>query len=273
MKHFSLVLVALCSIALLSTACGDKRLKGYEKSDSGFYYKYATKNAEGKQAQPGDFVFITLSYSSTNDSLPKFENQEMMDVFGGAPFSDDLQGVYAMLKEGEEADFIFLADSFFKGDMKPPFLKEDDLLYFKVKINKVKTLEDFEQEEIASIANYIKDNNVTVEPTQSGLYYIETVVGKGKKVEMGKKVTLHYDGKFLDGTVFDSSVQRGQPFMFTLGQDSMIPGFVEGVLLMNEGGKATLLLPSSIAYGISRPGAPIPPFAPISFDIEIISVE
>ena len=273
MKHLSLVLaVSVCSIVLF-TACGDKRLKGYEKTDTGFYYKYVTQNPEGTQPQIGDYVFLTVSYSSTNDSLPPFENQEMAFFLPKPAFKGDIIEAYAMLKEGEEIDFIFIADSFFKGE-KPDFISPEDLIYVKVKMNKMKTLEDFEQEEEEAIAGYIKTNNITVEPTASGLYFMETLKGKGAKVESGKRISVHYTGKFLDGTVFDSSIRGGQPLSFILGVDGMIPGFVEGVLLMNQGGKASLLLPSEIAYGMAdNPRSPIPPFSPLLFDVEIISVE
>jgi len=274
MRHLSLVLtVTVCSIVLFFTACGDKRLKGYEKTDTGFYYKYVTQNPEGKQAQIGNYVYLTVSYSSTNDSLHPIENQEIAFFLPEPSFKGDIVEAYAMLKEGEEADFIFIADSFFRGE-KPDFLIPGDLIYVKVKTRKLKTLEEFEQEEEEAISEYIKANEITVEPTASGLYFMETLSGKGAKVESGKRISVHYTGKFLDGTVFDSSIQRGQPLPFVVGVDGMIPGFVEGVLLMNQGGKATFLLPSEIAYGmVDDPRSPIPPFSPLLFEVEIISVE
>jgi FKBP-type peptidyl-prolyl cis-trans isomerase len=120
------------------------------------------------------------------------------------------------------------------------------------------------------LANYIAEQKITVTPTESGLYYIETLKGKGAKAEEGKQVTVHYTGKFLDGTVFDSSVERGVPYSFKLEKYATIEGFSEGILLMREGGKATLILPSEIAYGDG--GGRFPPYVSLIFEVELIKV-
>ncbi len=275
MKRTSLLVATLCTIAVIFSACGDKKFKDYEKTETGLYYKFKEKNPEGKQPQIGDFLYMTVSYHSSNDSIPKFEAREITDMLGESIFVGDIYEAYAMLKEGEEAEFVIKADSFFYsmgGGQIPSFITPEDVLYFNIKMDKVKTMSDFEQEEEEAIKNYITENNITIEPTETGLYYIETIKGKGAKVENGKKVSVHYTGKFLDGTVFDSSVERGTPITFTIGVDPMIQGFTEGALYMNQGGKAILIIPSDIAYGISHPSAPIPPFTPLLFEVEIVEV-
>jgi peptidylprolyl isomerase len=85
-------------------------------------------------------------------------------------------------------------------------------------------------------------------------------------------VKVHYTGKLLDGTKFDSSVDRGEPFGFTLGKGQVIKGWDEGIGLMNVGGKATLIIPSSIAYG-DRDMGTIPPYSTLVFDVELLEVE
>jgi FKBP-type peptidyl-prolyl cis-trans isomerase len=278
MKRISLVVAVLCTVAIVFGACGDKRFKGYKKTETGLYYKFNEKERkpEGQQPQMGDFLYMTVSYYSDNDSIPKFESREITDMLGESMFSGDIYEAYAMLKEGEEADFIIKADSFFYamgGGMIPPYITPNDLLFFTIKMNEVKTMDDFISEEDEALKNYITQNNITVEPTASGLFYLETEQGKGAKVENGKEVSVHYTGKFLNGQIFDSSVQRGEPISFTIGTDPMIQGFVEGVLLMRQGGKATFLLPSDIAYGVSHPSAPIPPYTPLLFEVEIVDVK
>ena len=110
--------------------------------------------------------------------------------------------------------------------------------------------------------------------SQSGLGYIETKKGNGAKAEKGKKVTVNYTGKLMaNGKVFDSSIPRGKPFTFTLGQGQVIPGWDEGIGMMKVGGKATLLIPSHLAYGPRGAGGVIPPFANLVFDVELLSVE
>jgi hypothetical protein len=288
MKRISLVITVLCTIAIVFSACGDtkfkdifsvfgdKRVKGYEKTDNGLYYKFKEQNPEGQQPQQGDFLFMTVSYYSDNDSVPKFENKEITDMLGESMFKGDIYEAYALLKEGDAADFIIKADSFFYymgGGQIPSFITENDVLFFTIKMNEVKSIDDFQKEEEEAIRKYITDSNITVEPTASGLYYLETTKGKGAKIENGKTVSVHYTGKFLDGQLFDSSVQRGEPISFVVGADPMIPGFVEGVLLMNKGGKATFLLPSDIAYGVGHPSSPIPPYTPLLFEVEIVDVK
>lgn len=270
-----LTAIAVVAVAVCFSACGEKKFKDYEKTETGLYYKFKERNPEGKQPKIGDFIFMTVSYSCSNDSIPKFEPRDMFDALAEPIFQGDIFEAYSLLKEGEEAEFVIKADSFFfyyLGGQIPPFITAEDVLFFTVKMNKVKTMSDFEQEEKEALKSYITENNITVEPTESGLYYIETQAGKGKKVETGKQVKVHYSGKFLDGTVFDSSVPRGEPITFIVGVTNMIPGFVEGVLLMNQGGKAIFILPSDIAYRESHPNAPIPPFTPIMFEVEIVEV-
>ena len=273
MKRTSVIVATLCTIAVCFSACKEKKFKGYESTESGLYYKFKEKNPEGKQPQMGDFLFMTVSYYSDNDSVPKFESREIMDVMNESLYMGDLYEAYSMMREGEEAEFVIKADSFFYYFMRqiPPMITAENVLYFTIRMDKVKSTEDFEVEEAAAIADYVTENNITVEPTESGLYYIETEKGKGKKVVMGDSVRVHYTGKFLDdeGTVFDSSV-GGEPLAFRLGINPMIEGFVEGIMLMNKGGKATLILPSDIAYGISHPMSPIPPYTPLLFEVEVV---
>lgn len=106
--------------------------------------------------------------------------------------------------------------------------------------------------------------------TDSGLRYIIQLEGTGKAPTASDKVTVHYTGKFLDGKVFDSSVQRGQPIDFPL--NGVIRGWTEGLQLMKEGGKATFYIPYNLAYGEQGyPGA-IPPKSDLIFDVELIKV-
>ena len=94
--------------------------------------------------------------------------------------------------------------------------------------------------------------------TESGLVYIEEVAGTGRAAEAGTKVSVHYTGMLDDGTVFDSSVERGQPIEFMLGVGQVIPGWDEGIALMSTGGKARLVIPSELAYGARRRRRPHP---------------
>jgi FKBP-type peptidyl-prolyl cis-trans isomerase len=119
---------------------------------------------------------------------------------------------------------------------------------------------------------YLKDNKITVKPLPSGLYYIQVSAGTGPKAEAGKTVKVHYTGKLLNGRIFDSSRNRGNPIEFMLGRGQVIKGWDEGISMMREGGKAILIIPSGIGY-MDRDMGVIPPYSTLVFDVELVEVK
>jgi FKBP-type peptidyl-prolyl cis-trans isomerase len=115
---------------------------------------------------------------------------------------------------------------------------------------------------------------VTGEPktTPSGLQYWDIVTGTGETAVPGKPVSVHYTGWLTSGEKFDSSVDRGKPFVFTLGAGQVIKGWDEGVAGMKAGGKRQLRIPPSLGYGENGAGGVIPPNATLIFDVELIEV-
>jgi len=108
--------------------------------------------------------------------------------------------------------------------------------------------------------------------TPSGLKYVDEVVGGGDSPQQGKKVKVHYTGRLTDGKKFDSSVDRGQPFEFTIGIGQVIKGWDEGVMTMKVGGKRQLIIPPDLGYGARGAGGAIPPNAELIFDVELLGV-
>ncbi len=125
---------------------------------------------------------------------------------------------------------------------------------------------------IAEGAAYLEQNGKRegVTTTKSGLQYEVLTEGTGKSPKATDKVRCHYEGRLLDGSVFDSSYQRGEPADFGLNQ--VIPGWTEGVQLMKEGAKYRFHIPYLLAYGERGAGQAIPPYSTLVFDVELIEV-
>ena len=135
-----------------------------------------------------------------------------------------------------------------------------------------KMLEEVEQSQVTSDAFLIENAKVTgVQTTASGLQYKVEKPGTGKSPAANSVVKVHYTGKLVDGKVFDSSVERGEPIEFPLNQ--VIPGWTEGLQLMKEGEKATLYIPSNLGYGPQGVPGTIPPNSTLIFDVELIEVK
>ena len=119
-----------------------------------------------------------------------------------------------------------------------------------------------------------KDFNLPAEEKtlESGLRYLDHIVGKGEAAVAGKEVVVHYSGYLADGTKFDSSHDRGTPFVFVLDQGRVIKGWDEGVAGMKKGGKRTLIIPPDLGYGERGAGGVIPPNATLMFEVELLDI-
>lgn len=152
-------------------------------------------------------------------------------------------------------------------------LKVDAVAASAAKESAEKAAEAKRSQELPEFESWVKANYPKAMKSDKGFYYVITQNGTGPKPTVGQTVVAHYTGKFNDGKKFDSSVDRGTPFEFKVGQGQVIKGWDEGFALLNVGTKATLLLPYTMAYGEQGyPGA-IPPKATLVFDVELIGVK
>ena len=138
----------------------------------------------------------------------------------------------------------------------------------KIEADKKQKEEDFakNQEKMAT------DMKAGMQSTPSGLYYKITKKTEGVAPKAGDQVSVHYAGKLIDGTEFDSSFKRNQPIEIGIGMGQVIKGWDEGIMLLKEGETATLLIPSDMGYGASGAGGVIPPNAWLIFDVELVKV-
>lgn len=291
-------LMMTTAVAVLAfTACKNSDFEGFEKADNGLHYKFYNQDEAGHKAEEGEAISIRyILKKQSNDSTifdskmsaPDGINRLALDkstTIGG------IEDALKMMAKGDSAGFVLNSDSFFlktnRAKELPPFIKPGDHLYFYVKMVDIKTrkeveenqkmqmaereaeMKKFMESEKADYEKYLADNKITTKATASGLIYIETKKGSGKNPKATDVVKVHYTGKMLDGTVFDSSVERGEPAQFPLNQ--VIPGWTEGLQLMKPGGKAKLIMPSSLGYGAQGKGS-IHPYSPLVFDVELLEI-
>ena len=129
-----------------------------------------------------------------------------------------------------------------------------------------KDKEIMEETQSTTISEPVVGEEIT---TESGLKYIDDVLGAGDFPKTGDKVKVHYTGTLEDGTKFDSSIDKGQPITFPLGQGRVIKGWDEAIALMSKGEKRTLIIPPKIGYGAQGKG-PIPPNSTLIFEVELV---
>jgi FKBP-type peptidyl-prolyl cis-trans isomerase len=288
----SITLVALCLLAFSAlVSCNGKTknpFPGYTRTESGLYYKQIVAGT-GQQLQMGDIITVRLAYY-LGDSLLYSTNvlpEPAMDMVRESSFAGDLMEGFRMMHVGDSMSFMINADSTYRKQFRAPiipaFVKPDVFLRWEVIVDEAMTEEAFNKKKMEEQAvldqaareefkAYLEANGVKTEPLESGLVYVRTKKGKGPKPGFKQTVKVHYTGKLLDGTVFDSSIERGEPIAFPLGVGSVIKGWDEGIALMQKGEKGILYIPYDLAYG-SRQTGPIPAYANLIFEVELVDFE
>ena len=286
----TLFIVIIAAIGALMVSCQEEgKFPGFKQTESGLYYKYHIDTEDTLFPQIGDFVEVDMIYA-TEDTI-MFDSRELpkpmqMPMVESVHSGDIYEGML-MMNKGDSATFICNADSVFTKLFRfrtiPPELDSAENIYFHVKMRDIMSKAEMDAKmaeeskrmaaEEEGLRNaYLNENYANAKPTESGLYFISEKKGSGKNPVAGQKVKVHYTGTFLDGNKFDSSVDRGQPFEFVLGQGQVIPGWDEGIAMMKKGGKAIMVIPSHIAYGPQGRGS-IPPSSTLVFEVELIDFE
>jgi len=260
MNKITMLLSSALFVGLFS--CNKSEFDGFTKAENGLHYQFFTQDENGVKAVEGDGVSIKIVYSlkrTPNDSV----------LFDSKLNSEDGTGTVRYI----------LPKSSFPGSLEDAITmmaKNDSAAFIKTK----KDLDENQKKQEAEIAKmgeaekpkldqYLMENKITTVPKASGLIFIETQKGKGSAhPKATDEVTVHYTGTLLDGTKFDSSVDRGQPATFPLSQ--VIPGWTEAIQLMTKGSKAKLVIPSNLGYGPRGAGGQIPPFSSLIFEVELL---
>jgi FKBP-type peptidyl-prolyl cis-trans isomerase FkpA len=262
---------ALCAIALL-LFLSKIHAQDFQEQD-GLRYKIFVQH-NGKKPQVGETAMIDMIFYGDKDqpifsSLDK--NQPVPVPISKSQFKGDLMQGLQMLSVGDSAIFLVNGDSIIKISGSAGNIKPGSYLKYVVKLRSIYNPEAQKKADDKIITQYLKKNKIKgVKRTSTGLYYKITQKGTGDKPKDGQTVSAHYTGKLLDGKEFDSD--KGAGFSFEMGKHQVIPGWEEGFSLLKKGSKATLFLPSTLAYGVSG-GGPIPPNAVLIFDVELTDLK
>jgi FKBP-type peptidyl-prolyl cis-trans isomerase len=289
-KQIRMATMIVAGAAMLA-ACGSGDMKGYKQTENGLYYRFEQQDKNAQQVQEGDVLVgemtIRLDTNVLRTNVGRTER-----LMPAIPTYDGVlhEGIM-MMHLGDKATFAIEADSmakFMQPNQMPPMYEKGKGMkfYYEINLQDIVTKEEFAAEqanyeaemekartaEPELIANYVKENNIKVQPNADGLYVIVKKQGKGTKVAVGRQVAIHYTGRLIDGTVFDSSVGN-EPLSYVVGQMGLIRGWEEGVMGQPEGTQLQLIIPSAMGYGPQGAGQMIPPYSTLIFDLDIVSVK
>jgi len=256
---------------------------------SGLAYKFR-EDIPGKPGVIGSVVKLHFKLFDNKDSLLRntvSEKTMVITTIQAPKFPGSFEECIAMLSKGDSCACWISADTLFKrgiGAEMPAYIEKGSFLRFEVKMYDVITMEEYNQEQVimakqakvdedAVLAAYIKNNNIPAKlDTATGIYYQVVQEGSGANPKKGNKVIVHYTGHLLNGEIFDSSRDRGDPFDFILGKGYVIEGWDEGIPLMHKGEKGILYIPSYRGYGPQRAGT-IPPNSILIFEVELLDIK
>jgi len=300
MKYILFILVLAVSVK--ANAQG-----GFQTTPKGDKYQIFTHNT-GEKIKLGQVITFQFIQKTEKDSVLANSfamGHPVKQQIQPSQNAGDLMDVFTMLADKDSVLVKAPTDSIFKGheEQRPPFLPKGSNLIYIVKILQIQTLaeamaerdaamaeqraaiEKMKTEEASEAAKYIASHKLVLKTTPSGLKYVITKPSLKLKPQTGDTLLVNYAGRNLDGTLFDSSIesvakagglnQPGrtyEPLQVVIGIDNIIPGWSEGLLLLNEGSKATFVIPSALAYGEQGQGD-IKPYSTLVFDVELVKIK
>lgn len=274
-------------LALVLFSC-----KEYKQSEHGFEYKFI-EDKDGKPIEVDKFVLFRADYY--NDDAYMFSSHQKEGTMPGIiritqQAMQDTTPLFTALKmmtAGDSAIFKFNAENLFKNSFMMPLpdsVKKESDIYARLSLEDVLSQEEFDgylaeidsvefEKQLVQIEDTLKNQDLEVKKTDSGLSYVVMEEGQGEKPDSGDVVSVHYTGMLMDGTKFDSSVDRGEPIEFQLGTGQVIPGWDEGIALLSVGSKARFYIPSKLGYGMRGSGGRIPPNSILVFEVELVGIK
>ncbi len=275
---------------LFLVACNSNPYPDYSKAkDGSIYYRLFMFGDDRHKPETGDYITADIAYQTMDDSV--FFRGKRTFQLAKSEFDGSIESCFMMLAEDDSASFIISADGLFNRTLDtklPSFIPENSNMKVGVRMHMIRSaeeykrekeeflawIEDFGEYEQTVLRHFIEEQKVEIEPTESGMYFIPLTQTTGATVQKGDIVTVNYEGKFLNGEFFDSTVKRKQPFEFVYGTEwQVIEGMEEAIGLMREGEKALIILPSDLAWGADGSSTGIvPPFTSVIYELELVQV-
>ncbi len=293
-REFFLLMLAIMVLA------GCNQEPQNQTTMSGYQYTIH-KRAGGEKPNPGDWVYFEADWRTADSLLFSSRNQPAgQEPVVQIPEGEDanrrlspVEEVLPFMGVGDSATVTLKIDTM---PNLPPHFAGEEFLYYDVVLTSVKSNEVYQEEqkvlqaELAKKQEAVKARqdevaqkventieqynsgklNSQLQTTSSGLKYIIHEEGAGDKPKPQEVVSVHYYGSLTDGEMFDNSFQRGSPIQFPLGVGRVIPGWDEGIALLNEGSSATFFVPSELGYGAQGSPPKIPGGAELVFYVELL---
>ncbi|MEE9439381.1 MAG: FKBP-type peptidyl-prolyl cis-trans isomerase [Saprospiraceae bacterium] len=288
-----------CAILIL-VSCGSQTNKELMTSNG---YTYTHEKNGTKKVGVDDYVYFKMKIVGSDGKVLQEDNDpdNLPSMKVPAPDSEIAKGnpileIFAKMNVNDKVTMNMPIDSIPNGKNNPQ-LKDLEYIQYIIDIVDTKSevdynadmeakrleheakaeitrarVTDIEKQIAATISDY-KKGTLDIKTTEEGLKYVVHEEGTGKQAASGMKASVHYYGTLMDGTMFDNSFKRGQPFSFAVGQGQVIKGWDLGVPLMKEGGKATLFLPYDLAYGEAGSPPSIPAKSDLVFYVELLEVK
>lgn len=284
MLNKSLLLLAFLS----GNAAFAQQKVAFQKTATGLEYRIYRNGGKTKPVA-GDLIKTILVYTNHKDSVlydSRISRPENVFELLAPTFKGSLEEGMLMMAIGDSAIFRVSADSIYAKTFKTPrpkYVKKGSKLTFRIKLLGIKTKESLDQrtpEQIEKdnevrrlaepqlIKDFVKLNGITEQPTESGLYFIERQAGSGPAVTKTCKVKIVYHCTTLDGAVIDT---QSNPIEIDMSLGKITKGMEEGLLKMSMGSKATLIIPSALAFG-KRKISTVQPYTTLIYDMEVIEV-
>ncbi|MEM7106777.1 MAG: FKBP-type peptidyl-prolyl cis-trans isomerase [Bacteroidota bacterium] len=301
----------LLGTVLFFTSCGESELT----AKNGLKYKLL-QAGDGDFAKNGDYLLVNMQYKDQNDSI-WFSNSDIgypQPLVKDSTWQSSPEGsiypVLADLKQGDSVEFSITSRDFYSKTVRspmPPQVDSTAVLTFNLGVENVFDQQGFmawrqqqqqrsiakqqeqaikqKEEDLATIATYLEENNIKAQTTETGLSYVITEEGEGERATSGSLLRVNYIGNVLNGGIFDTNneemaKEKGLfdknrtygPFEFKLGAGGVIKGWDEGFALLKQGSKATFYIPSGLAYGPRQRSAVILPNSILVFDVELVEI-